>query len=379
MSYTNEIDITCFDDIIGLSRTDCTCFDENTFNISKSNLYLDELEGMDLNKINAASDCGKGSLWELMDKARSNAIMAYIGDMNAGLFQKYQLKRNPFKGAIGGSQARNTLTLGNTYAGLRIFCGDIVSGKLKITGINTYFTASGTITLWLYNNNNELLNTVIVDTQANTFKKNVLATPIELELHDDYVHNREYYLFYQYDAANKPKSNTVSCGCDGFKPIFNVDKPYCYLTQTNKRYGWSNWLMVGGVTFDTIDFDCDEIIYGNVSNYMNGLSLDVELSCDVNEVLCQDSFDFVTNPLAIATAHAIRYKAGQLLIADILGSGNVSRYTMMDGDMLQKFYVEYGNKYKERIDWSTATLDITANDCLECRDMIKLVKKGIFA
>lgn len=377
MSNTN--DNACFENIIGLSRTDCECFDENTFNVSNSNIFLDELEGLELNKIKGAADCGKGSLWQLMDTARTNAIESYIGDMNAGLFQKYQLKRQAFKGAIGGSRAKGSLTINNTYAGLRIFCGDIVSGKLTITGINTYFTGTGVLTLYLYNNNNELLNTISVNTQANTFKHNPLAANIELELHDKYTENIEYYLFYQYDPNNKPKANTVACGCDGFKPVFNVSKPYCYQTQTNKRYGWANWLMCGGITFDTIDFECEESQYGNVGNYMNGLSLDVELSCDVSEVLCDDTFDFVTNPLAISTALAIRYRAGQFLIGDILSSANVNRYTMMDGSLLQKWYMEYGNKYKEQLDWAIPTIDITANDCLECRDIIKMTKRGIFA
>jgi len=49
----------CYNYIIGLSRTNCECFDiPADASESMSGLYLDELES--LNIINAISECAKG-------------------------------------------------------------------------------------------------------------------------------------------------------------------------------------------------------------------------------------------------------------------------------------------------------------------------------
>jgi hypothetical protein len=52
-----DISLACYEDIIGLSRTTCPCLDVNTFDGSKSDLYLDELQGLNLKSLSGLENC----------------------------------------------------------------------------------------------------------------------------------------------------------------------------------------------------------------------------------------------------------------------------------------------------------------------------------
>ena len=62
----------CFENIIGLSRTPCPCVEDLNADavVSESGLFLDELDGLSINMLNAGVDCGQGTLWEMLARAR---------------------------------------------------------------------------------------------------------------------------------------------------------------------------------------------------------------------------------------------------------------------------------------------------------------------
>ncbi|MCX6328204.1 MAG: hypothetical protein NTZ85_01635 [Bacteroidia bacterium] len=372
-----SLPLTCWDYIIGLSRTECECYDAVTTLRSDSGLYLDEL--VELRSVNGLLNCEHGTeIWDMMSNSRDEAVRIFIGDVNALLMRSYQLKRQPYYGAIGRVKysADMSLTTGYYY-GARIFCANIVSGNLIIKKIGTLFNTTGTITLWVYNNKNELVATRTLNTTANTHNNNVLAVPIELPMHDGYVDNLEYYFIYKL-AANIPKNNEVKCNCGKFKATFNTGKPYFFWSQAESRSQdyWSRYAMVGGFARSSITDLSD--LPTVTSNYMHGLTFEVEFKCIINEVLCKDYFDFDANPLAISTALAIRYKAGQLLLEMILRTVNINRDVMINREQITADRDAILAKYNEHVNYIASNVNVQANDCLECRDLIKIAKAGIF-
>jgi hypothetical protein len=370
----SAIDLNCYEDIIALSQTDCECFDDNYYKTTKSGLTLDQLEGLNLNMVNAGNDCAYGGLWQRMDTARDNAIRIFIGDTNSKLLEFNRLKRQPFNGTIGRRIFKNTRSPAQIYAGVRWYCADIVSGVVKIKKIGTLFAATGTVTLFVYNQFNELLHTIVLNTTANTLNVNDI-TDIELPLHVDYINNPEYFFIYQVDPTNYPKDITLDCNCSGTRYPWNVDRPY-FMTQSNRRDGWANFMMVGGFETNTLDF---MDIGFSTSNYLNGLLMEVEMKCKIEETICMNEIDFQANPLGASIAFAIRYIAGAILLEDLMASGNLSRTTMINMEQAAASAAHYREEYDRLLNFIVKKVEVTANDCFECDDLTKMIVGGILA
>ena len=128
-----DITLTCFENIIGLSRTTCECYENNSYNESKSDLYLDELQGLELSSLKTLEGCeDSDNIWTIMDKARNNAILGVINDITGELTKKHRGKRQQYIGAIGRKKFTADISTTQTYLGCRWYCADIVSGNLKI-------------------------------------------------------------------------------------------------------------------------------------------------------------------------------------------------------------------------------------------------------
>ena len=370
-------DISCWDNIIGLSRTECDCYDPITA-ISNSGLYLDEL--IQLRSVNELLNCEEGNdIWAKMDKARENAIRLFIGEINLELLKHYQLKRQPFYGNIGRNKFTNTLSVTNgNYYGMRIYCCDIVSGIFKIKRIGALFNKTGAITLWIYNNMNELQGTYSISTVANQHTWTDIAD-LELPMHDGLVDNLEYFLIYQYTTAGGyvPLNNEIKCACGRFRAVFDTSKPYWFATHSDRQYYWTHYAMAGGFKEDDISDLSD--LTSTTNNYTYGITLECEFKCKVQEVLCKDYFDFDSNPLAIATAIAIRYKAGEILINDILTTPNINRNVLINREHLVAMQQEIIARYNEHLKYIAENLNVRSTDCFECRDLIDMTTKGIFS
>lgn len=199
-------DYSCFVDIIGLSENQCECFDTNVnWDESLSGVFLDKAEGLSLKMVDALKDCeNENNLWLLMDSARTNAILQFIGDSNAKLLQKYEQARTVFSGNIGNHTYKNNRTLNTTYAGVRFKTANVAGGYIKITNIYTFFSAVGTVDVTIYNNLNENLGTYTLNT-ANGKASNTVS--ILLPLWNENTTELEYIFLYTYSALNKPKDN----------------------------------------------------------------------------------------------------------------------------------------------------------------------------
>lgn len=377
MSTIND----CLNKIIGLSETDCECFDTGKpvdANVSNSGLFLDQLDGINLKLASADEDCEEGGLWDILAKSRNNAIADFKSDLQSALLTRYKQRRQPFIGQIGSTSYKNNLSLTSTYAGVEFFCDQIVGGTMKIRRIGLLFANSGTFTISVYSNVDEgLVDQYSVTAIANTLTWFTIPGGLSLEMDNETGTYPRYFFVYEVAQSGQPKDIQGGCGC-------NTNKNYKYYWNTNEpkfasfeKDRWSEYVMLTGVTGET------NTLLGRDSwgtqNYLNGLVFDVAFTCAIKDLICTEQFDYETNPLALVMAYAVRYKAGIILLDKILASGEINRYTMMDRERLMGKKNTYAKEYQSRIDYLVEQINYKANDCLVCDDTEQIFKSGIFA
>lgn len=369
--------LSCFDNIVGLSRTECNCYDVSGANTSLSGLYLDELEGMNIKKINALEDCSKGGLVERWQKIWENAINNTRADIITNSQKFVEPRFEPYSGVIGLAQKNATVTnISKQYAFIRFICRELVASSITIKKFGAVFEATGTKDILVYNNLNELKGSFTINTVANVHTETVLTTPMVLPLFDERVERVEYYFVYEV-GANRPKNNALNCVSCGTSYIFDKNRP-CWQTPTAKKISWSNFVCVASGQTDTLDFETSTT-HSEFSTYMMGLTIGMTIACNFLEYLCSDDFDFVNDPVAASLALALRYKAGELFIYDIVNSGDVNRYTMIDSEQLQANAAFYATRYKEMVEYVSANIDLTKSDCWICKEFFGFQKQMINA
>ena len=349
-------DVSCFDDIIGLSRTPCSDYDLSTdITTSDSGLYLDEL--LPLHKWESVLNCKEGeNVFTFMERARDNAIIDFRIDATAMLTKYNKLVRNPFSGRIGKvkrSSALTTLTSGKYY-GIVLNCDDIVSGVAEITNIGVMFDSADTFNVYIYNNLNELVDTVSVTSVADALAENTCS--VDLPLHSDYVENLQYFIVFQYDGSNSPYNNEFY---DTQNRPVRVKK-----TQGGAQFGFSDYMDVSGTSLTSVS-DLSDVLVSTESRCF-GLTLAINMKCQVEQIWCLSEMDYVGNAVDMAIAKAVRLKAGSNLIRDIALTENLNRDSMIDGVTLGEIDEAFIGEYTEIIEFIVDNIDITKTDCFEC-------------
>lgn len=365
--------LDCWDNIIGLSQSECECHSlcrPADYNYSQSGLFIGDIEP--LNNIEGLQDCDNDCFWEIMEKARNNAVRQFQSDVLALLLKDYRLKRPLYKGGIGYLKNTQDINISSTYAGIRICCADIISGTLTIKRIGTLFNYTGNLTVTIYNNKNEIIGVpIVLSVVANTHTQN--GCNIQLPLHDDYLDHLEYNIVYSLGGLQAPRNNTVHCNCGSIRPVYDACNPNFYKDYP-KKYKWANWVIIGGFFKNDLDF---QDVCCNASNNMYGLTLDVELRCNINELLCMDELDFQSDPLAASMAFAILYRSAFLVGNAILGTDLLNRQTMVNREELENFQKEWNRDYNDITRYVADNIDISKNDCFACKEKQQIQKLGI--
>lgn len=351
----------CLNNIIKLSRTECPCFDSDkpeTAGDGKSPVYLDEIEGLNLSIIESASDCEQGSLWNLMDRARENAITSFKADLLSCIEGDYIPKRPNYKGIIGQTTFNSSLNITQTMAGVSVVFPKITGGKMIINRIAVMINNTQNLTVRVYNNDENKTTPIaeyIIPATADTTSYGVLTTPLELPMWSNNVHNLEYYFVYE-RSGFLPKNNKSQCiPCSGGAKVVT----------------WANWLSLRGIKGNDTSFSSF-----NKQDELMGIALDVELKCEGARVICSDDYpiDFETG-YGLQMAYAVRFKAAALLIDSILSSPQINRYTMMDREALYGKRASYRSTYDEWIVYLCKNTPIINNDCWVCKPN-RLMQRG---
>ena len=348
---------TCFENIFGLSRSEDLCVDgwDDSYAVSLSGSYLDEVEGMSLRGLDAVG--GKNDLWTMMDNARQNGINTFKTDIFPELLKYNQYRREKFQGEIGHRRFTQVITK-DTYHGMRIY-SDIRGGVFTLRGITLNLNTTENVDLLIYDDF-QLLHTIAISSEAGKPKLTTVS-PIELDL------NGNYYFIYA--PAGTPMNNKMTCGCGGYRWCFNIEKP-CY---NSSKENWTLWAMAGGIHGDVPAYR-DK---WGVTEYAQGLRLHGDFKCDAMQMLCTDASDFENNEIDSAIAWAILWKSAQFLTYEIRNSQEVSRNLLLANDDILNANMEYYSaRYTVLINFIAENIEPSRNECLKCRSSMGVSKSS---
>lgn len=362
-------DVTCFGNIIGLTRTPCNDYTDipANYTTSASGLYLDEV--IPLSTIESLLNCKVGeNVFVFMDRARENAIIDFRTDATAFLLDRTKQRRPAFSGLIGKVKRSKTLSLTTgKYYGISLRCDDIVAGQMIVSTIRGIFDTTGTVTIYVYNNLNELLDTVTLNVVADTLS--TATVNIRPELHSQYVENLEFYFVYEYDGVITPYNNELYDS----KSYYRTPRS----SSSNRQFGYSDYLIASGVQLTDISDFSDLSCSHTATCY--GLILGVSLYCNAEEIWCYDGMDYLGNTIDMAIAKAVRLKAVSNLIRDIALSENLNFETVINGETLGDFDERYNAEYTDMLNFIVKNMDVSKTDCFECEDKLLMGVNTIFS
>ena len=365
----------CFENIIGLSRTDCECVEDRPVSAGTSNsgLYLDELEGLSIRLADTKRDCGESSLWTMMARARENAIADTTSDLLACLSREAAVRRRSGSAIVGDTQksTASAISLRAGVHGMTIQLAKVKGGTFRVTRIGAAFKTSGTITVHVYDRYGEdPIASYTVNHDANRPTWTTLPLPLDLSMDHRGTDNPRYWFVFEPGADLRAMNTLMNCNCGTGGPTWNIDRPQYQSIQQNGGQLWMQWAMAAGTQGTTI---ADRESWGT-SNTTNGLLLDVEFDCDQVTTICPDVPNYQTDGIQRVIAHAVRFKAGANLITSILSSTAINRYTMTAGEQLDAMRKQYLKEYEARVfEYLCPTIAEEANinrygDCLVCKD-----------
>lgn len=367
----------CYKFAVGLSRADCPCREDGApdeFSRSDSGIFIDQI--IPFGQLEGLADCASPTNpWKQIERAREEAILAFIADSNSLLIRKNRLKREPFRGGLGEATGREVLSLTKQYAGVRFACAPVRSGVLNVSKIGCVMDQSGTFDLLIFDNLNRQVGDPITMTAIAGRHTQTVVNRV-LPLYDPFAKPLEYFFVYDLWESGLPRATKAHCGCGGFDPQFNIAAPY--FNPGNKgAKAWANWAMIGGWTGDALDeFDnCP----ATTTQITNGLTFEISMNCSPSETLCSGELDFKANPLAAAIAYAIQFKAADILADKLLIDTNLNRQTLINRDAMTAARNEHRAKYMEHVTYITDQADVRAGDCLECKSVLDMKIAGILS
>jgi hypothetical protein len=275
-----------------------------------------------------------------------------------------------FKGAIGRDSANANQIISN-YVTVKLLCAPIKAGVISIKRLGAIFACNVTFDVNIYSNESRdvPLYTIQVTSNAGRLTWSSVGEPIELPMYSENSEHLVYYFTYQ-NPGFAPKNNKFRC-C-GFNPTFNYTSPYFSKTVSDPRYRWYAYVNATSQTGNTLE--AVNTCSGGFNDKAYGLLIDCEMKCSTADVLCYD-LDFRHSSVALVLAHALRYKAGTILIQNILSSGRPNIYTLTGGERLMQENSRYKSEYANRVKWLVENIDLSATGCYECNK--RFVKRSM--
>lgn len=353
----------CLTDIVGVTTSTCDCIingltteEVDALRPSTSGLFMDDLEGgIHLKAVKNADTCR--NLAQMCISARDQAIKMLQDDLIVALSTKYKRANKPYKGGIGRMSFAQTLGVTRPIQGWRLTPNYFSDGMVKVKALSLIVNKDTTEVLQVILTRvpvgevvGEVVNFWPVNTTANMYATiDIGADPLKLPF---VVNNQrvEYYFTFDRSAAFEdvaPKDNIIRCStCEKNADPFN------------------GYVTVKGVQLNSL---------GNLSDivtdetYCHGIIADVEINCDTETLFCREYND--EEPVAIAMSYAVRFKAGELLIEDVLRQTDINRYTTMDKERLWGKRSHYRKEYEGRILFLANHLDIVSSNCYVCQEV----------
>ena len=376
--------LDCLNNIIGLSETECTCWDSSkpvdfvTLNESLSGLYVSQPNTIPIRWTNSAADCENGGVWDLLIQARKDAVRDLVADFLAANSQVRKEQFLPFTKIGDPYYKRSTLVRGNV-AGAYIEPYDIRGGKIRVESVDLTFwsgvTAPLSVDISIYSSLD--LNTPLATATANITANKVTATavfptPFIINMGDVREDlDERFYFLYDIPTGVTPVFNDTQKGCNCSRKSKYRDNPYLQVMQ------------VGGVQSDSVT---NVLVNTLSSGGMNGLVINASMECDYYSWLCElaQKPNELTSQggqrlkLGMALADGLQAKAVANLAQSIINSGRINYYTMVLDT--KPLYIAMNSNlkiYQKAIDNLVYFMPEDVTDCLVCATNKRMRKSQI--
>lgn len=365
--------LDCLTNIIGVTPNENECVTGGltpeqiaALKVSTSGVFLDDLAGGIHLKAVRNADATKG-LYPMVMGALATAAKSLENDLVLALSRKYSKSRKNFVGQIGRMSFAQTMAAPKDWQFIRLRPVDYSDAVVTLSRITVVLSQAATFNIYLIKvpykaSMGTIIETFPVTVQANAYQSIIVGGSAGMAL--PLAENGEaveYYITYSRSEAGGalPKDNKLACAT-------------CEITNGGPAVG--DFLEVKGGQLD----DLGNLQAAQVDDYGHGLILDVSIKCDSAKLFCgQYNQD---EAVAITMAYAVQFKAGELLIEEVLKSPDLNRYTTMDKERLWGKRNHFRAEYDGRIVYLAEAIDITASNCYVCREQINQpFAAGIFS
>lgn len=355
----------CLENIIGLSRRNCDCFQEDRptdYNVSKSGIYLDELEGLSIRGVDTSVDCGDASPWSLMTNAISNGILRFKTDLLSAVRQRFKERFTEFDGIIGLRVFNDAMPSNQLGAlnGIKIDSNCIKGSMFILKKIDAFFdTDLVDLPVKIYQTgSNTPVAEFTIDATANVRHTNTLDPVVELPLWIDGYDEFAYYIVYDLPLGVAPLNNKLH-GCS----------PCMGKAKFASMNPWHQWIEIGGIA-SPLYVSTDLLDMIGTNSYGYGLNLHANVICKKSSMICDDNddFDFENDEIALHIAYSIRLAAGISLFNLILQRPD-SAYVAINEEQINFLISQYSEDYKNRLQYLAINIQPNS-DCYTCGDQM---------
>lgn len=339
----------CLTNIIGVTQNNCPCLQNglnaeqiSELSMSKSGIFLEELEGgLFLRDVVQLDKCL--TFINIQKNAINTAIKHFSADLFAKLNQRIQVKKTAFIGEIGKPTYSATLNLNGRLQFVKLTPKKDSDAIVHLNLIRVFLNEETTTNVWLMEMKEGETEGRVILQQEVTTQNGILSVPVNvgLPLKKDGVFVN-YFVVYERTGSVNPRNIKVSCGCSGGD-------------------AFAKFVEVGGgetEVFSSLSSEKTDI-------FTHGISLDVQIKCETGTLICRE-YDG-SDAIALVTAFAIQYKAGELVIENVMNSGEVNRFTMLRNEQLWGKRNHFRKEYFDRIDYLSKVIDVSSSDCFICR------------
>ena len=342
----------CLKDIIGVTKDFCQCLhgqisteEFEKLKISKSGLYLDEVEGgLMMRDVKQFDKCK--SFLKIQTDAIDNAKKFFIADILAQLNLKYQVKKTNFIGEIGKISYTGSMQTTKRLQFLQLKPNN--DAVLQIDRLRVFLNLDLTTKVWILKVEEGQTDGVMIYENEEVISQNKILTiefqeGLKLPLNIGGKKQNYFFVYEKLDNDIQPRDIKVHCGCSGGD-------------------AFAEFLFVTGGEAETFS----ELSTATTDVFTHGISLDVQIKCETGSVVCKE---YNTNDaIAYVTAFAILYKSAELVIENVMNSSEVNRFTLLSNERLWGKRNHFKKEYNDRIKYLADNIDVTSSDCFLCRD-----------
>lgn len=346
--------LDCFKNMIGVTTSECQCIitglttaQREELADSKSGLYLDNLEGGIHMKVLKNVDACK-SMYDMTTTARDEAIQMLEDDLVVALSTHYKQDKKGFAGHIGRPMYAQNLNVAGGQ-GIKISPVAFMDAFITIDQIQIIVNQTANINLKLYkrlggNGFLEEMESWDISAIGNAYTSATLSEPLKLPIREG-ENIIEYYFHYVPPTGVFPKdtvnANTSCSSCGG-------------------RPAYEQYVKVQGVKMA----DINNPFSISTDSFSHGLIISTSIQCDEGLLFCREYAD--NKAVKNVMNYAARYKAGELLIEDVLKQPDINRYTTMDKERLWGKRNHFRKEYETRILWLANKIDVSSSNCYVC-------------